>query len=313
MSPPATGTLSPTHPPSDVSLPEEIVKAVNEGKCILFLGAMASAPSPTGCPFQYTQGPPGSAELSQRLAKKCDYPKDDPWNLARVSLYFATRKDKNRNSLIKAIAEEVAAKPLVSSPAMHMLAALPFPIIVTTNYDQLYDDALHKAKARNGVPKQPIIRIYDPKRNGPPDDVPLDIKEEQPVLLKLHGDIASFESIVVTEEDYITFIQRMSDIHLHPIHEFIRVRMKQWPILFIGYSLKDYNLRLLFRALRWNLAPEKFPLSYSVDPQPDDLIVSVWQDVGEKERIIYFVQRDLWDFVPALYKACTGKDYQPHE
>jgi hypothetical protein len=306
---PSTDAMSPAEPPAQVSVPDDIVSAVKEGKCILFLGAMASAPSPFGSPFQYDKGPPGGQKLSELLATQCGYEESDKWNLPRVSLYFSTRENKNRNSLIKAIAEVVASTKLETSPAMHMLAALPFPIVVTTNYDHLFDNALRAAKTRDEVQKDPIVRIYDPERKGHPETVPLDPSEHQPVLLKLHGDIDLPRSIVVTEEDYITFIQRMSDLHRHPIHQNIRVRMIKWPILFIGYSLKDYNLRLLFRSLRWTIDADEFPLSFSVDPKPDALILSVWQDVSPKERIIYFVKKDLWEFVPALYKACMGKEY----
>jgi len=137
----------------------------------------------------------------------------------------------------------------------------------------------------------------------------LDPSEEQPILLKLHGDIDQPESFVVTEEDYLIFIQKMGDDHQHPIHRNIRARMNTWPILFIGYSLKDYNLRLLFRTLRWHVDVANFPLSFSVDPFPDDLIVSVLQH-GEKP-MVSFVRESLWDFVPALYKECRGAEWQP--
>jgi hypothetical protein len=300
----------PVLPPSQVSVPEHIVKAVNGSKCILFLGAMASAPSPPGSRFQYKegQGPPGGGELSKRLAKRCKYPSDDTWNLARVSLYFENREDLSRQLLVSAIAEEVGANTLIPSPALRMLAALPFPIVVTTNYDHLFDLALRETKLANGKRRDPIVRIYDPQRNGPPDDVPLQPTPDRPILLKLHGDIDKPESIVITEEDYIVFIQKMTDEHLHPIHKKIRMYMMEWPMLFIGYSLKDYNLRLLFRTLRWNVDSALFPLSFSVDPRPDNLIVSVWQR-GEK-KIVNFIQQDLWEFVPALFRQCTGADYQ---
>jgi len=100
----------------------------------------------------------------------------------------------------------------------------------------------------------------------------------------------------------------MSDQHHHPIHENLRGRLNSWRVLFVGYSLKDYDLRLLFRTLRWHLDLARIPLSFSVDPAPDDLIVSVWQ--GGDKPMVSFVRENLWDFVPALYKACLGKEYR---
>lgn len=298
-------------------IPKQLVESVREGKSILFLGAMASAPSPAGSRFKYELAPPSGAELSRRLADECEYPDQDVTNLQRVSLYFQFGPNGSRNELVKAIRKEttkvevkeqsgnIAVRDIDPSPALHMLAALPFPIIITTNYDHLFDIALNRANTTKGVAKQPIPRIYDPKRT--PDVVPLDPSEREPILLKLHGDINKPESIVVTEEDYLVFIQKMSDLHEHPIHENIRARINNWPILFIGYSLKDYNLRLLFRTLRWHIDVANFPLSFSVDPYPDNLIVSVFRH-GEKP-MVSFIQENLWDFVPALYKECMGHDY----
>jgi len=290
-----------------MQIPNEIVESVNKGKCILFLGAMASAPSPEGSSFQYVNAPPGGAELSRRLAAKCKYPYQDVTNLQRVALYYQFREGGSRESLVKAIIEEIARPEISPSPALHMLASLPFPIVITTNYDHLFDIALSRADSSDGSPKQAILRIYDPK--GLPDAVPLDPVEHQPILLKIHGDINKPESIVVTEEDYLVFIQKMSDIHQHPIHENIRARINSWPVLFIGYSLKDYNLRLLFRTLRWHLDISNFPLSFSVDPYPDNLIVSVWQK-GEKP-MVSFIEMNLWDFVPVLYREYRGEEYKP--
>ena len=200
-------------------------------------------------------------------------------------------------------------RTIVPSPALHMLAALPFRIVITTNYDNLFETALNQVKAPGGslAPKYPLIKVYDPTRHGPPEIVPLDPSINEPIVLKLHGDFSKPESIVITEEDYIVFIQRMSDRHLHPIQENIRARMQSWPVLFIGYSLKDYNLRLLFRTLRWNVDPANHPLCFSVDPYPDNLILSVWQG----GKIVSFIQQDLWEFVPELYRECFGVEYAP--
>src|SRR5712691_2980995 len=135
-------------------IPPDIVQNVKSGKCILFLGAMASAASPPGARFQYAKTPPSGGDLSRRLAARCQYPDQDVTNLQRVSLYFEFGLNGARNSLVQAIREEItkfkevgqAGETVESdidpSPALHMLAALPFPIVITTNYDHLFDIAL---------------------------------------------------------------------------------------------------------------------------------------------------------------------------
>lgn len=300
-----------------MEIPDQIVDSVKEGKVILFLGAMASAPSPPTCPYRYTEGPPSGGEVSRRLAKRYQYPGEDPSNLQRVALYVEFRPGGSRKELIDVVGRELARPredspaglEIQPSPALRMLADLPFRIVITTNYDALFDVALGDAVARNGVRKRPLRRIYDPRRGGPPEEVPVDPEEHKPVLLKLHGDLEKPESVVITEEDYIAFVQNMGNPHFHPVHEYIRMRMRAWPFLFVGYSLRDYNLRLLFRTLRWGLDVSQFPLSFSVDPAPDNLVVAVWQ--RSTQPMVSFVEQDLWDFVPALYRAVLGREYTP--
>jgi hypothetical protein len=292
----------------DNKVPQAVVDKVRSGDCILFLGAMASAA--LSKKYGYTVGPPSGGALSDRLATISQYQGPDRYNLMRVSLYFQLQKKLglSRQELVAAIKREIEKVEITPSIALQMLAALPFRMIITTNYDRLFDTALADAETRDGKRKRPLTFVYSPNEKAS-GDVPLDPTEERPVLFKLHGDIDQADSIVITEEDYITFIQRMGNPFpsVYPIPENIAARMKSWSILFIGYGLKDWNLRLLLRALRWHVDPAKYGLSYSVDPFPDELIVAVLQDI--ERPVITFLKEDLWDFVPDLYEACLGKPW----
>ena len=130
---------------------------------------------------------------------------------------------------------------------------------------------------------------------------------ERPLLFKMHGDLDKRDSIVITDEDYINFVQRMSEKDIvHPVPQTIRYRMRRWPTLFVGYSFRDHNLRLLFRTLRWKVDTADFPPSYSIDKWPDPLILHVWQN---ERRLITFLTEDLWTFVPTLYKTVKGEEF----
>jgi hypothetical protein len=114
------------------------------------------------------------------------------------------------------------------------------------------------------------------------------------------------ESIVITDEDYIHFVLRMSDKgEFYPIPETIRFRLQKWPVIFVGYSLLDYNLRILFKTLRFRLDPARRPEAYSIDRSPDPLIYEVWHN--QRKHIRYVVE-DVWTFVPSLYRCVTGRD-----
>jgi len=298
---------------SEELIPQEIVDAVFSKQCIVFLGAAANAPSPPDSDLKYEEdnAPPMGGALSENLSRHIGYLGTDRTNLQRVSLCaeFQTSKrwSASRLKLIDFIKKQVAAENISPSPILHMLAAMPFPIYITTNYDTLMESALFQATTLDDKQKTPIVRIYDPERDRPPDSVPLDPKERNPVVFKLHGDINTPKSIVVTEEDYLEFILKMTNNHAHPLPEQIRARMKSWPTLFIGYSLKDYNLRLLLRTLRWNVDPADYQPFFSVDRFPDDIIVSVFQVRGTLQ--VRFIETDVWKFVPKLYEICLGRRY----
>lgn len=281
-----------------------VAARVARGQCILFLGAGVHSAAPAGSGFSYDAelAPPRGGELARRLAAGSGYqaafPTHDPSNLQRVAAHYESVLD--RRQLVAAIGQEVdgGKRP---SPALHALARLGFPLVITTNYDRLFETALAAA----GTPFD--RSVYNPSDSVATLDLEADPTPARPFLLKIHGDVQTPESIVVTDEDYIQFILRMGDPEaVNPIPLGLKVYLRRWPTLFIGYSLMDYNLRLLFKTLRWRMDRAKFPTSWAVDPQPDPLLVRV---LGEGTgRQVSFIAQDVWAFVPTLYRLVTGQE-----
>lgn len=276
---------------------EQLAKRISDGECILFLGAGVHAAPPEGSPFSYPaeQRPSSARELAKKLAKECEFErkfkKESPFDLMRVALCYELTGGLHRQGLADALDRHLRTGRM-PSPALKMLAQLPFKIFVTTNYDLLLDKALAEAG------KVPKVFTYSPKEDQVTGDYQ-DPKEREPLVFKMHGDLNTPSSIVITDEDYITFVQRMSDKDTyHPVPQTIRYRMLSWPTLFVGYSLRDFNLRLLFRTLRWHIDPASIPPAFSVDRNPDPLILQVWQD---QRRFVTFVTEDLWSFVLWLF------------
>jgi hypothetical protein len=298
--------MNPPAPVPPTAL-EDLVNRVRTGNCILFLGPGVHAPPPEGSPYKYpeAQRPLMGGALAQMLAKECYFekalPKDPTWDLQRVSLCYETTQGLGRKSLVDALARYLDAGK-EPSPMLRMLAALPFKIILTTNYDRLLERALH------GCGKQTETLIYDPAPGIKAQDVVEEPTPDQPLLFKIHGDLTRSESIVITDEDHIRFVQRMAEkMPTHPVPETIRFRKRKWPMLFLGSSLRDYNLRLLIHSLRGQLDPQlSVPMAYVVDPFPDPLLLRVWQD---SRRIATFLAQSPWTFIPWLYREVTGKDF----
>ena len=220
----------------------------------------------------------------------------DPSDLQRVSLFF--ERSQGRDNLVRAVREavHVGKRP---SPLLGALAELGFPLVITTNYDQLFEDAL------TAVGRKPRVSVYTPRLEKTRSL--RDPSAEDPAVYKIHGDIQEPESIVITDENYIDFLMRMNDKDPYaPVPMSLKSRLSEWTTLFIGYSLIDYNLRLLFKTLRWQI--DDPPMMYSVDYLPDDLIVDVWDN---QLGYVKFIVQDAWSVVGVLYERALGKELAP--
>jgi SIR2-like domain len=281
----------------------QIADAVARGQCLLFLGAGVHAEPPESSPYVYSEAdrPPLGSTLSELLAKECDlvasYPNENTKNLQRTSLFYETMR--SRRQLVQEIEAVVQAgkKP---SPVLRGLAELGFTLLITTNYDQLLERALRDAG------RDPRVTVYSPDSTRPTEQNLDDPTAGRPFVFKIHGDIGTPESVVITDEDYIQFVLRMRDQKpYYPVPEIFRFQLERWTTLFVGYSLVDYNLRLLFKTLRWGVDRANIPDAYSVDCHPDPLVVEVFEN---QQKYLKFIVQDSWTFVPALYHAVTGKE-----
>ena len=226
------------------------------------------------------------------------FPDEDASNLRRVSLFFEIAR--SRNQLVESVRSAVQAGKQ-PSPMLKALAELDFPIVITTNYDRLFEQALAAAG------KQPRVAVYTPELEATTDY--RDPTPESPIVFKIHGDIDRGETIVMTDEDYIQFVLRMSNKDPYdPVPLTLKFYLTNWTTLFLGYSLLDYNLRLLFKTLRWKIDNANVPDMYSVDFHPDPLIVDVWDN---QRRYVKFIAQDVWSFVPDLYKLVLDKELEP--
>ena len=282
----------------------EIADDISRQRCILFLGAGVHAPPPEQSRFEYPaeQRPPIGTALSRKLADSCNFskriPDGDPSNLQRVAQCYEFAF--TRHQLVDAVIEAVQAgkRP---SPMLRALAEIGFPLVITTNYDRLFESALIAAD------KHPRVAVYRPTQEATEDYH--DPTAKSPIVFKIHGDTQRPETIVITDEDYIQFVLRMSDKDRYdPVPLRLKYYLTEWTTLFIGYSLLDYNLRLLFKTLRWKIDLASVPDTYSVDYRPDPLVLDVWSN---QRRYVKFIAQDVWTFVPRLYERVLGKEFQP--
>jgi SIR2-like domain len=282
-----------------------VAEAVQSDKCILFAGAGVHAKPPEDGPYAeaYPEAarPPIGAGLAVHLAERSNwsgrYPDEEGmWQLQRISLDYEIEEGRSALEAEVRTAVQSGKEP---SPIVRALARMNFPIIVTTNYDRLIESALQQEG------KTPEVRIYKPRERIGNFSTEVPESPRKPWLYKIHGDVGEPGSLVITDEDYINFVINMSRSDKRPVPDALAYLFVRRPTLFVGFSLLDYNLRLLFRTLRIGWDEAEIPRMYSVDYRPDPLIKSVWEN---RAGYIRFIAQDVWKFVPELHRAVTGEE-----
>lgn len=261
---PADEAGPPQQPPTNIEKAEEIPPSssrfeltpqdwevllmnIEEGKCTPFLGAGACVPTlPLG------------SELAEEWAVKFEYPLKDR-DLSKVAQFVAVTHREGlfpKNVLTKWL-RNCAYPDFTSECQVHrLLAEFPLPVYVTTNYDDFMLRALQAADKRDA--KHDFCRWNDDLRfradelNLPPsifgENSQYEPTPEEPVVFHLHGHKDHPDSLVLTEDDYIDFLIAVSQNEQLLPPRIIRAFSRS-TLLFVGYSLADWNFRLLFRKL----------------------------------------------------------------
>ena len=296
----------------DVEPPYPLIReALEAGYVVPFLGAGASR-SRAGTEGMATL--PSAAELSELLATTTKYPSDDPRersDLAKVASYFAeiSGRPMLRRQLRKHLS--VNATPGV----LHeYLAKLPGErLIITTNYDTLLEQALRAADKPFHLVVHPMEKddlrgsvLWWPPGAAEPEVVPtntLDIDLGQStVVYKMHGSVGGvdsdkWDSFVVTEDDYTDFLSQMSGGN-SAIPAIFGAHFRERNFLFLGYSLSDWNLRVVLNNLSRDLRREgrsKDFAAWAIQRDPSTFERRLW---GKRDVEIFDLEID--EFVAQL-------------
>jgi hypothetical protein len=302
-----------------------IASKLKTGKVIPFLGAGASFgrrdPPDSKYDAVNPQFMPMAAELAAVLAEESSFPSDDVHersDLAKVSSYYAevsSDRPTLRGRLRELLAPQTGGPPVKpEKPQMtlhQLLAAVPVPqVIVTTNYDSLIEKAFQEANKPYHLVIYPADRptqyvksvLWWPhgKKPRPVESNKLDEhlnlrKTKTTVIFKMHGtrhpSDDAYDHFVVTEEDYVEFLSRMATRSAIPSIFYPHFRERSF--LFLGYGLRDWNLRVLLKNLPKQRDDQLH--SWAIQRAPMELERMLWQ-----KRNVSIYDLDLDEFVPKL-------------
>jgi len=240
---------------------DTLLRRIKIGKCTPFLGAGAC----------YGALPLGS-DIARDWAGKHNYPLKDCDDLTRVAQFLAVDRGDPMfpKEEILNLFRDVESPDFEEPDETHgVLADLPLPVYMTTNYDDFMVQALRSRRKdpkrelcqwNRYVKDQPSIFETEPGFNPTPAN---------PVVFHLHGHNEVPESLVLTEDDYMDFLVNISrDQALLPPR--IQRALTGASLLFIGYRLADWSFRVLFRGLVSSMEASLRRISVAVQLPPDD-------------------------------------------
>lgn len=275
----------------------EILDLFKIGQIIPFVGAGASLSTRTGSTTWSEDKPtclPSAAELGRHLADKIEFPDGESTDdLAKVAQYYRVVAGRLR---LRQRLRSIFAREFRYASIHEFLADIPAcPLIVTTNYDDLIERAF-QAK------KRPYDLVIHPTDNPDwagsvaywkhgavepdmvaPNKLSIDIANST-VIYKMHGAVdqsnAERDSYVISEDDYVEFLARMAMQTAIPaiFAEFFK---KQY-FLFLGYSLRDWNFRVILSQIERSLPRSQSDdfVSWAIQLQPSALEKALWEKRG---------------------------------
>jgi hypothetical protein len=300
-----------------------MIKFIMKGNLIPFFGAGVNlADRPLGETFVRGKYLPSGKELSLDLASSYAYPWTERDNLMRVSWHASY---KGGADFLYDYLNELFSLDYPLTSVHKFFAGLPrrladkgYPdrhqLIVTTNYDELLERAFKEA----GEPYDLLTYVSDSRNviefgkfrytpdGGTPEiiDEPnqRDLPFERTVILKVHGAVSTTggerSGFVVTEDDYIDYIEMMTK-GSNLIPAVLLGEMVRKPFLFLGYSLSDWNLRVLIKNI--NKQRRSKYRSWAIMNEP-----AQWDGTYWDNHDVNLMEWSLTDYVTALDEALNA-------
>lgn len=202
---------------------KQIIQASHNNALTFFVGAglstLSGAPSWKGLIDQLC------VELKRDT--KDNYSSDEYLQIPQMYYYSIEKNNRKYYSIIK---DKIVSSSLHPNDIHHRMLRLNPASFITTNYDELLEEAAiqHCQGYKIIACDAEVPQIYGDK-----------------YILKIHGDFRH-ENIVLKEEDYLNY----SD-NFKLIETMVKSIFSTNTVVFIGYGLNDYNIKLI---LNWTKA-----------------------------------------------------------
>jgi hypothetical protein len=259
LEPPRRAEALPFGNSSGLAMRDDLIAAIRDRRAILFAGAGVSM----------TVGLPSWSTLIEQMARELGLdPKvsaEPDTNYFTLAEYY--RLTKGSIGPLRSWMDRnwsIPEETLKTSRVHALIARLDFPLIYTTNFDR----NLETAFALHGKDFVKIVTAKDVAQ----------ARDGVTQIVKLHGDFDDDPSIVIAETDYLERLSFESPLDIK-----FRADALGRPILFIGYSMSDLNIRFLLHRLwrTWQASgyEKDRPQSYVFMLRPnavDEAVLEQW-------------------------------------
>jgi SIR2-like domain len=231
---------------SDI-LPQPLLEDIIENRCIPIIGAGFSRNAKTDSGKKMPLWSEVAKHFSNQLGSDYNYLTPlDP--ISDFCEKFGKPKAVEQLRILLHIGK---VKP---GGAHTAFADLPFDLVITTNYDFLLEDS-YTARNRQYYPILSEDQLSTSSL-GKSDE------GKTTRILKIHGDLNNSGNMIITEEDYDTYVEK------HPLMAtYIANLLITKTPLFIGYSMDDPDFRGIWSIVRSRLG--KFQrIGYALSARP---------------------------------------------
>ncbi len=253
-----------------MQIPTELSEQIQKGNVVLFCGAGISM-GPGGLPSGW--------QLTQELAQRAGL--EDVSGMGLPEVAQAYELELGHQSLIQYVINRIDDPKYSPLRTHQLITALPFNEVITTNWDNLLEEALRQAR-------QPFVKVVR--------DADIAFADEEKVLLiKLHGSIEQKDTIVITGDDYYDVFYRLPEI-AKVVGAYFATRT----LLFMGFGLADEDFRRLYHEVVRHLGRHK-RRAYAVQLRPRELDVKYWE-----QKNVQVIDCDAMEFLEEIERGLQG-------
>lgn len=299
-----------------------VLNSMRAGRLVPFLGAGVNrCGRPAESQWRVGEYLPDGRELARKLASDFGFDQSGDDDLLRVAEFVAVTAGTGalRDSLHDIFVGEYPITPVhrffagLPGALRKLGGRQPAQLLITTNYDDMVENAFREAGEplevlkyiAEGPSQGRFVHVAaDGKESVPIEkpneytDLPIDPKSQElkrSLLVKVHGAVhradPEQDSYVITEDHYIDYLTRSNLRTLIP--SALVGKLTGCAFLFMGYGLRDWNLRALLRQV-WGEQKFKY-VSWAIQLAPDLLEQKFWQ-----QRNVEIIEARLEEYIVLL-------------